>query len=161
MFSLSNLNLWLHILSAVVWVGAIFYTWWVLIPGMKSAYSTEEAPLRITSLEKHFRKVAHLFIALIAITGVINLLLPASLEKFKTSPSFGMLVTLKVILLAVLIFLHILRFVVYARKIESSAQRAKVSEEGLKAWNKSKTVLMIQALTGIILIFIGVGLRFS
>jgi uncharacterized membrane protein len=161
MFNFSNLNLWLHILSAVVWVGAIFYTWWVLIPGVKSAYSHEEAPLRITILEKRFRKVAHPFIVLIAITGVINLMLPASLEKFKTSPTFGMLVTLKVILLAVLIFIHILRFVVYARRIESGAPGAKVPEEGLKAWNKSKTVLIIQALTGIILIFIGVSLRFG
>ena len=161
MFNLSNFNLWLHILSAVVWVGAIFYTWWVLIPGVKSAYSSEEAPLRITGLEKRFRKVAHPFIVLIAITGVINLMLPASLEKFKTSPTFGMLVTLKVILLGLLIFLHILSFGVYARRIESGAPGAKVSEEGLKAWNRSKTVLAIQAVTGIILIFIGVGLRFS
>jgi uncharacterized membrane protein len=161
MFNFSNLNLWLHILSAVVWVGAIFYTWWVLVPGVQSAYSSEEAPLRITGLEKRFRKVAHPFIALIAITGIINLMLPASLEKFRTSPTFGMLVTLKVILLGLLILLHILRFGVYARKIESGASGAKVSEEGLKAWNRSKTVLAIQAVTGIILIFIGVGLRFS
>src|SRR4030067_2496153 len=104
MFNLSNFNLWLHILSAAVWIGAIFFTWWVLVPGVQSAYSSEEAPLRITGLEKRFRKVAHPFIALIAITGVINLMLPASLEKFRTSPSFGMLITLKVVLLAVLSF---------------------------------------------------------
>jgi|GEM_PF-7109985 len=161
MFDFSNFNLWLHILSAVVWVGAIFYTWWVLIPGAQSTCPAEEVPLRINTLEKQFRKMAHPFIALIVVTGVINLMMPASLEKFKTSPPFGMLVALKVILFALLIFLHILRFLVYARRIEFSAQEAKVSEQGLKAWKKSKVVLVVQAIVGIILIFIGVGLRFS
>jgi len=161
MFSFSNLNLWVHLFSAVVWIGAIFFTWWVLIPGVRSLYPAEEVPLRVVSLEKKFRKLAHLFIALITVTGVLNLMSPESIEKFKSSPNFGMLVSLKVVLLGLLIFLHILRFVVYARRIESGAPGAKVSEEGLKAWNKSKTVLIIQALTGIILIFIGVALRFG
>src|SRR3990172_5058121 len=137
MFSFSNLNLWVHLFSAVVWIGAIFFTWWVLIPGVRSLYPIEEVPLRVVSLEKRFRKLAHLFIALITVTGVLNLMSPESLEKFKSSPTFGMLVSFKVILLAVLILLHIFRFAVYAKKIETSVENQKISPAGLKAWEIS------------------------
>src|SRR4030067_1958308 len=145
MFSFSNLNLWLPLFSAVFWIGAIFFTWWVLIPGVRSLYPIEEVPLRVVSLEKKFRKLAHLFIALITVTGVLNLMSPESLGKFKSSPNFAMLVSFKVILLAVLVLLHIFRFTIYAKKIETSAENQKISLAGLQAWHKSKTFLIVQA----------------
>ena len=159
MLTFSNLNLWLHILSTVTWIGAILFTWWVLIPGVKAIYPLEQAVLKIIYIEKKFRKIAHPVITLIAITGVLNLMTPAAIEKFRASPSFGILVTVKVLLLALLIFTHILRQASYAKKIEASAENQKIPDKGLTLWKKSERVLILQALLGFILIFVGINLR--
>ncbi|OGC78084.1 MAG: hypothetical protein A2Z27_03975 [candidate division Zixibacteria bacterium RBG_16_50_21] len=159
MFTFSDFNLWLHILSAVTWVGAILYTWLVLIPGLNGFLPGEEAVFRTLQVEKGFRKIAHLVIAFITITGIVNLMNPLSIEKFKTSPSFGMLVTLKVVLLGVMILLHLLRQGFYGRRIAALSQDQKVSAEAMAYWRKSKSLLVWQAAVGISLIFIGVNLR--
>jgi uncharacterized membrane protein len=159
MFTFSDFNLWLHILSAVIWVGAILYTWLVLIPGLNRILSAEESVFSILQVEKRFRKIAHLVIAFITVTGAVNLMNPLSIEKFKASPLFGMLVTLKVVLLGVMILLHVFRLGFYSRRIEATVQNFKVSAQGIEIWKKSRSLLVWQAVVGIILVFVGVSLR--
>ena len=159
MFTFININLWLHILSAITWIGSIFFTWWVLTPGIKASCSPEEAVFRIVSLERRFRKIAHPVIALITITGVLNLMSSSAIEKFKTSPQFEYLVACKIILLGLMIFAHIVRHNIYARKILSTAENRKTTGAGLEVWKKSENVLVLQAVMGVILVFLGINLR--
>jgi uncharacterized membrane protein len=159
MFALENFQHWLHVLSAVIWIGSILYTWWVTVPSAVSAYPLEESIFHIVNLEKKFKKVAHPVMVIIIVTGVMNLISAESMEKMKASPVFGILLAVKLLLLTFLIAAHVHRHTHYSKRILAAATGNKVDAAGLEIWKKSKRLLVLQGIAGLIIIFIGVSLE--
>lgn len=69
-----QLNVWLHILLAAVWTGGLVYTAAVVVP-FAVRHDRAERQRILRGLARRFRPLAWLSVALLFITGVMNLAL--------------------------------------------------------------------------------------
>jgi putative copper export protein len=66
-----QINVWLHLIMATVWVGGLIYTMAVVIPFALSLSKAERQPI-LRGLARRFRKIGWTAIALLFITGFVN-----------------------------------------------------------------------------------------
>jgi uncharacterized membrane protein len=102
-----QLSVYIHILSAMVWVGGMFFVALVAVPVARRLPPSERGAL-LTALGVKFRNVGWVAIGLLVITGITNASFRGvTLETIGNgqiflSP-FGHLLTTKVVLVAVMI----------------------------------------------------------
>ena len=67
------LNHWLHLLSAVIWIGGLAFLVMAVTPGLKQAVAKEQIKPITDSFYQHYKKVAGMLLVVLLFTGGINL----------------------------------------------------------------------------------------
>jgi copper resistance protein D len=85
-----QLNVWIHILMAAIWVGGLIYTSAIVIPYALSKQGEERQQI-IRGMARRFRKIGWVSIIILILTGIGNLYLravPIGLEKLFSGEAF-------------------------------------------------------------------------
>jgi copper resistance protein D len=114
-------NLWLHLLGVVVWVGGLFCQLLVVVPGLQRLTPITQC-LRLTlSLEARFRMVMWPAVGVVLFTGLVNVMKVFSgtmLVGERLPPEFVQVLSVKLILvLGMLVLQAVQQFVVQPRRI--------------------------------------------
>jgi uncharacterized membrane protein len=66
-------NHWLHLVSAVIWIGGIAFLVMAVTPGLKKAVAKEQIKPITDAFYQHYKKVAGVLLVVLLFTGGINL----------------------------------------------------------------------------------------
>lgn len=136
---LYRFSVWLHLVAASVWVGGIFFFALVLVPVLRRARGAASADL-VRSLGTRFRQVGWTSIAVLVVTGTINLVFryptdDLASDAFWLSP-FGRIVFAKLVLVSAMILVSVIHDVLGARAV--AAEKLDPGSPGakrLRAWS--------------------------
>ena len=137
---LDVLVLWVHLLSAVIFVGGSFFMWLVVMPSSHLITEDESERTRIVGkIAKQFGKIVNTLLIVLVVTGIYNAswYLPSTAALFDTYP--GNILLAKVILVAALLALIYFHNVYFGRKIVRLAAEKKLDE--LKAIRRRSRVV--------------------
>jgi len=110
MITLNKFIVLVHVLSAMVWLGGMFFLSLVLFPALKKFEPGEKHTQLISITANRFRKISWIAIAILIITGIFNVLNFGISHEMIVSGDFytshlGKMLTLKVSLVIVMIIL--------------------------------------------------------
>jgi putative copper export protein len=67
------INHWLHLVSAVIWIGGLAFLVIAVTPGLKKAVAKEQIKPITDAFYQHYKKVAGILLLVLLFTGGINL----------------------------------------------------------------------------------------
>ena len=144
---------WIHLLSAVVWIGGIFFILFVALP---SAKKTLEQPGKLMgAIGKRFVPMANISILLIFITGIFMSLLShifselVSLNSLWTQTLFA-----KVLTALAMAGIHFYRGLVLTPKIERLAAEGNHPEDIKRLQRLSLNLVKANFILGIMVLFL-------
>ncbi len=95
---------WLHILSAIVLVGGIFYLRFAVVPTLETLPADQRETIG-ASLRRGWAKWLYVAMALLLVTGITNMILiPKQFPSLKGTP-YGMLIGIKFMLALPIFFI--------------------------------------------------------
>jgi len=119
--------LWVHLFSAIIFVGGSFFIWLILVPSSREIFKDErERTIFIGKVAKRFGKLVNLSLIILLSTGLYNLTwyLP-SFDLLQPSARFLLIKLILVILMLFFIYLHNSYF---GKKIVKLAEEGKMKE---------------------------------
>jgi uncharacterized membrane protein len=66
------INHWIHLLSAVIWIGGLAFLVMAVTPGLKQAVAKEQIKPITDAFYQHYKKVAGILLLVLLLTGGIN-----------------------------------------------------------------------------------------
>lgn len=167
MYQFHILATWLHIISAIYWIGAIFFILTALGPVLRQQPSIIVPPI-MTGVHERVRKNVFIAIIIFVITGIFNMSYRGLFDTaVLIGGSYGRTFLLKMLPVGIMFTLYfsapalMKRFSSESRDEECKGESACCEmEEGHKPGNKVFAVLHIVALAcGFLAVFLGVLLR--
>jgi uncharacterized membrane protein len=132
--------LWVHLFSAVVFVGGSFFMWLVVVPASRLITSDESQRTAIVGkIAKAFGKTATILLIVLVATGVFNAswYLPSMQALFDSYT--GMILLVKIVLVATLIALIYVHNLYFGKRILRLAEEKKLEE--LQALRKQSRIV--------------------
>ncbi len=132
--------LWVHLFSAVLFVGGSFFMWLVVMPvSHQIAKDESERTQMVGKIAKGFGKMSNILLAILVLTGIFNAswYLP-SMNSLLNSTS-GLYLLTKMILVVVMIVLIYTHNVYFGRRIVRLARERKLDE--LKALRRTSRIV--------------------
>lgn len=118
---------WIHLISSAVWVGGSLFIAIVLAPLLKTMTTSIEERLQIMiRVGRRFNKIAIPALAILIATGIYNSHQMLTRPDFLISTSYGILLVIKMILVAALLA----SFAIHVRIIRKEVER-KIMEKQL------------------------------
>ena len=146
--------LWIHLLSAVLFVGGSLFIWLVVLPASKLIAEDESERMQIIEkIARRFGRITNITLVVLVLSGVYNAswYLPSTGALFDTY--LGNLLLVKIVLVTVLVALIYLHGLYFGRKIVRLARERKL-EELKKVRKQSRIVSAINlVLMMMILVF--------
>ncbi len=157
-----NLNLWLHLISLVLWIGGIAFFLFVFGPAVHTLPPGTGVQV-LDKGRKSLQTLSWIAINLLLITGVLNLIFRGMVNGFQFGPTYYSILATKLFLFLAMMVHHSLQAFKYGPKIVSlTAQTAQDIEAWpeplLSYWRKWFTLLKINAALGPIVLLLGLGL---
>jgi copper resistance protein D len=124
-----SIVLWIHLFSAVLFVGGSFFMWMVVVPASHLLTEDESERTRIVGkMAKRFARIVNPALLVLVATGVYNVTwyLPSMRSLFASYA--GHLLLVKVSAVAALIVLIYVSNVHFGRKITKLAKEARLDE---------------------------------
>jgi copper resistance protein D len=121
--------LWVHLFSAVLFVGGSFFMWIVVIPASHLITQDESERTQIVGkIAKGFGRIAIATLVILVLTGIYNATwyLSSFSDLFNTSG--GMILLTKSVLVVVLIVLIFVSNVYFGRRIVQLAREKRIDE---------------------------------
>ncbi len=149
---LNVIVLWVHLFSAVLFVGGSFFMWLVIVPASHLITSDESERTRIVGkIARSFGNLTNPLIVVLVITGLYNATwyLPSANGLLEYP---GTLLLAKAILVAVLLTLIYVHNVYFGKRIIRLAKEARLDE--LKALRKRSRIVSAANLTLMLLILL-------
>lgn len=144
------INNFIHLLTAVIWIGGMIYTNLVFMPSL-SLIEPSQRGVMIGAVAKRFTIVSWTSIFVLLISGFFKT--PDEM-LFTTSNSYGLMITVKHILFLVMILSGSLITFKYAPLLRTIAPKAgeKPSDEFINAQKNLKILSSINMILGIIVL---------
>jgi uncharacterized membrane protein len=159
-----QLSVFIHILSAVVWVGGMLFLALVVVPVARSLPAVERAAL-IGAVGRRFRVVGWACIALLIATGVINLAYRGlTWETFFSAQmlesQFGRVLLLKLALVVVMIVLSAVHdFVIGPQSVRLAESKAPADAEQMVSLRRQASwMARVNAVLALLVVALGVAL---
>jgi uncharacterized membrane protein len=162
MLAWHTLSLLLHIIALVLWLGSMAF--FLIVFGPAVHYVQAGVGIKILNQGRiAFEAVSWAAIALLVITGIVNLILQSRLTGAHVGEYYLGVLAIKLLLFVAMLVHHFLQVFKYGRKIAAFTSQAEgesaVWPEPLRAdWQKWFTLLKINATLGPIIIFLGLAL---
>lgn len=122
-----QLNVFVHVLSAVIWVGGMLFVSLVVVPAVRHLPPKERSAL-MSALGRRFRVVGWTCIVLLVLTGLLNAgfrgVTWANFPTLVAATSFGQLLGAKVLLVGAMIALSAVHDFVIGPASTQAFQRA-------------------------------------
>lgn len=162
---LYNLNLWLHFLSVLLWLGGIVFFLFVFAPAVH-ALPPGTGVHTLAQGARSLQTLSWIAIVLLVATGALNFISRGMAIEFRFGPGYYSILGLKLFLVLAMLFHHLLQAFKYAPRIASlTAQSAhdipSWPEPLLSHWKKWFVLLKINVTLGLIVILLGLGLARS
>lgn len=151
---------WLHIISAIYWIGAIFFIMTVLGPVMRSRPSGVAMPV-MSEVQGRVRRIVLVAIFIFVITGIFNMYYRGLTDSgvLLHSP-YGRTFLLKMIPVAVIFAIYFSAPLILRRLSPESSSTCCEVEGGAKPVGKVFVILHLIALgCGLLAVLLGVKLR--
>ena len=66
------INHWIHLVSAVIWIGGLAFLVMAVTPGLKKVVAKEQVKPITDAFYQHYKKVAGILLVVLLFTGGIN-----------------------------------------------------------------------------------------
>lgn len=149
---LNIIVLWVHLFSAVLFVGGSFFMWMVIVPASHLITSDESERTRIVGkIARNFGNMTNVLTVVLVVTGLYNATwyLPSANGLLEYP---GTLLLAKVILVTLLLTLIYVHNVYFGKRIIRLAKDARLDE--LKALRKRSRIISTANLTLMLLILL-------
>lgn len=151
------LNLFLHILAALIWVGGLFFVVLVLRPVISKIESRELQANLFDQIGRRFRYVGWIALGILVITGLLNLHFRGiGMDQFSSATfwqsEWGTFLAIKILLVAVVLTLSYLHDFRLAPALTQKLQEPSVPETELGSLRK--TVSWLARINGALVIVI-------
>lgn len=117
---------WIHLTSAAIWVGGSLFIGAVLAPILKTmSFSLEERLQIMIKVGRKFNKIAIPSLAILIVTGIYNSFSYFSNHELLLSTSYGIWLTIKIILVIAII----ITYIVHVRIIQGDVEEKIMSKQ--------------------------------
>lgn len=150
---IDTIILWIHLFSAVLFVGGSFFIWFVVVPASYHFAKDESERTQIVGkIAKSFANITNITLVILVITGIYNIswYLPSYNDLLAFQTLEDKVLFTKIILVVALIALIYLHGVYYGRKISRFALKRDV--EGLRAVRRRSRIISYTNLALMIMI---------
>jgi|Deesub1362B_J571_1020462.scaffolds.fasta_scaffold10240_2 uncharacterized membrane protein len=145
---------WLHLLAAVVWIGAMIMLLLVIIPSAKEVLGTDSTFKRfIKSVGKKMTFLVNVSIAVLIITGII-----LSISADENSNGLSVILAIKLAFVFAMVGIHLCRNKVIAPRLEQMAVREPASESFIKLQKLQMNLVWANLNLGILVLFLSMAL---
>jgi copper resistance protein D len=147
------LIIWAHLVSASIWVGGSIFIGIVLAPLLKTiTESVEERVAIMIRVGRKFNKIAIPSLAILIATGLYNSSSILSRPQFLLSTNYGIILTIKIILVIFLIVMFIIHVRIIRSEIEKNIESKQMLPEIVQKL-RSKIISL-----GRIMVFVSVAI---
>lgn len=146
---------WAHLISASIWVGGSLFIGVVLAPLLKTmAESVEERLMIMIRVGRKFNKIAVPSLGILIATGIYNSYYILNKPETIFSTNYGIILTIKIILVAVLIAIFAIHVRMIRFDVEKKIEAKEMSQESIQKL-RSKIISL-----GRIIVFISIAILF-
>ncbi len=152
------LVLYLHLLSAVILVGGNGFLVLAFSPVFKKFSENKEILRFALEVSKKARFFSRRALELLVLTGIYLFFQAGKLTNFSFSAHFLETFTIKIVLVAAVIYLHLLVSFYHIPKLEKALQESEGAEESKPVWKKLRSFSALQFILGVVIVFLGLSL---
>lgn len=116
---------WVHIMSAITWIGGMLFIVLVLLPILIKALPKEDRTILFAKIAERYGVVSWIALTLLVITGVLNGEHRHIAWTHLADSSYGRTLGLKLIFVAIVIVITLVHALYYGRRITRLAEQAK------------------------------------
>ncbi len=133
---------WIHLLAAAIWVGGSIFIGIIFSPILKTiTTSTEERIQIMIKVGKRFNKVAVPSLIILMITGLYNSHLLLSKPDLLMATSYGIFLTIKVVLVIALIITYAVHVRVIRKDVEDQIMSKQMPVKQIQKLRKKIIIL--------------------
>ena len=134
--------LWIHLLSAAIWVGGSLFIGIVFSPLLKTMYGSVEERLQIMiKVGKRFNKIAVPSLIILIGTGIYNSHVLLSKPTLLMATSYGNFLIIKIILVIALIITYVIHVRVIRKDVEDKIMSKQMSSDQVQKLRKKIIIL--------------------
>lgn len=157
-----SLSLWLHILSMALWLGAIVFFLAAFGPAVRG-FPPEQGVSALDRGRRSFEALSWLAITLVVVSGIAGYILHGQAFGYSRGQFYFVVLSVKLLLFAAMLFHHSLQVFKYAPRIVTSMSQTTAGAadwpEPLRSyWTRWFVLLKINAVLGAIVLLLGLGL---
>ena len=134
----NTIILWLHIFSAIIFVGGSFFIWVVVIPASYKITDDEKLRTRIVGLiGKQFAWITNVFLIILVFTGIYNATWYLNYNFFALfNTQGGNILLVKIVLVGAMILIMYGNNLYHGKRIMKMAREARMDElRKLRKWS--------------------------
>ncbi|MFG1502863.1 CopD family protein [Cuniculiplasma divulgatum] len=135
---LNTIILWLHIFSAIIFVGGSFFIWVVVIPASYKITDDEKLRTRIVGLiGKQFAWITNVFLIILILTGIYNATWYLNYNFFALfNTQGGNILLVKIVLVGAMILIMYGNNLYHGKRIMKMAREGRMDElRRLRKWS--------------------------
>lgn len=134
--------LWIHLLSAAIWVGGSLFIGIVFSPLLKTMYDSVEERIQIMiKVGKRFNKIAVPSLIILISTGLYNSHMLLSKPDLLMATSYGHFLVIKIVLVIALIITYVIHVRVIRKDIEEKIISKQMSLDQVQKLRKKIIIL--------------------
>jgi len=139
--------LWIHLISAAIWVGGSLFIGIVFSPLLKTMFDSVEERLQLMILQlmikvgKRFNKIAIPSLIILIGTGLYNSHVLLSKPDLLMATSYGNFLTIKIILVIALIITYVVHVRVIRKDVEDKIMSKQMSPHQIQKLRKKIIIL--------------------
>jgi len=133
---------WIHLIAAAIWVGGSIFIGIVFSPILKTiATSMEERIQIMIKVGKRFNKIAVPSLIILMVTGLYNSHLLLSKPDLLMATSYGVFLTVKIILVIALVITYAVHVRVIRKEVEDQIMSKQMSVNQIQKLRKKIIIL--------------------
>ena len=133
---------WIHLVAAAIWVGGSIFIGIIFSPILKTISTTVEERIQImVKVGKRFNKVAVPALIILMITGLYNSHLLLSKPDLLMTTSYGMFLTIKIVLVIALIITYAVHVRVIRKDVEDQIMSNQMPIQQIQKLRKKIIIL--------------------
>ena len=134
--------LWIHLLSAAIWVGGSLFIGIVFSPILKTMFGSVEERIQIMiKVGKRFNKIAVPSLIILIGTGLYNSHVLLSKPDLLMATSYGQFLTVKIILVIALVITYVIHVRVIRKDVEDKILSKQMTSNQIQKLRKKIIIL--------------------
>ena len=123
-FSIWSWIRWIHLVSAITWIGGQLFILIILLPIMRTALPRNERTLLFAQVGRRYATVSWIALSLLVVTGFLNGQRRGIDWSRLSTSDYGRILMVKLIFVAVVIVITLVHALHFGRRITEIAERA-------------------------------------